>query len=72
MKMHKKIIVFLFILLMVPFSCFALDVAPSIASGEENGNSQLVNSNNYKNIGEIPTTWQYEGSFNDDVGQATY
>lgn len=49
MKMHKKIIVFLFILLMVPFSCFALDVAPSIASGEENGNSQLVNSNNYKN-----------------------
>ena len=34
---------------MVPFSCFALDVAPSIASGEENGNSQLVNTNNYKN-----------------------
>jgi len=34
--------------------------------------SKTSKPNNYKNIGDIPTTWQYEGSFNDDVGQATY
>ena len=49
MKMYRKIVIFLFILLIIPFSCFALDVEPSIASGEDDGTSQLTDSNNYKN-----------------------
>ena len=49
MKVYKKIIVFLFILLIIPFSCFALDVEPSVASSEESEDSNLIASNSYKN-----------------------
>lgn len=47
--MHKKIVIFLFILLMIPFSCFALDVEPSIASGEGIDLTQLPMLNKYTN-----------------------
>ena len=47
--MYKKIIVFLFILLMIPFSCFALDVETNIESGEEIDLTQLPRLNKYTN-----------------------
>lgn len=49
MIMNKKIVIFLFIILLIPFSCLALDVEPSVSSSEENENTQITENKIYNN-----------------------